>query len=84
MSIRYQEARCSPTYIYDSLCAVLQIDANGEINDVVHAEASSAELLDLFLPSPAIIRIPVVALDKRPASQSLGYLRDGLSTQRFN
>lgn len=54
---------CSPTYINDSLCAVLQIDANGKINDVVHAESSSTELLDLFLPSPATIRIPVVALD---------------------
>lgn len=75
---------CSPTYLNDSLCAVLQIDANGKINDVVHAEASSTELLDLFLPSPATIRIPVVALDKRPASQFLGYLRDGLGTQRFN
>lgn len=71
------------THIDDSFGGVLQVDTNGEVDQIIHAVPSEPEAVNGPLPIKRLL-VPILAFERRPAAQSVQNLLDRLQTIRFD
>lgn len=71
------------SYIDDALGGVLDVDADGEVEEVVHGVPGFAELVHGLLPGEAAL-VPRVAVQDGPAAEPLQHVQKGLDSASFD
>lgn len=71
------------SYIDDALGGVLDVYADGEVEEVVHWVPSGAKLVDGLLPGEGAL-VPGVSVQNRPAAKSPQHVQERLDASSFN